>query len=54
MAFSLFFVRLLVPLALASRPRFFATSALALIVGLAIGKAELIGKKVAIGLSRYL
>ena len=53
---QLFLVRLLVPLALASQPRFclmLVTSALGLTLGLAIGGAESIGREVAVGFSRW-
>ena len=52
---QLFFARLLLPLALTSRPRLclvFEASALGLTMDLAINGAELIGEEVAIGLSR--
>ena len=52
---QLFLARLLVPLALAGRPRFrlVLASALGLTVGLAIGGAESIGGEVAVGFSGW-
>ena len=49
LAFQLFLAHLLMPLALAGWQHFFESSALDLIVGLAISKVELIGGEVAIG-----
>ncbi len=49
---QLFLARLLVPFALAGRPRFrLVLEASGLIVGLAIGGAEFIGREVAVSLS---
>ncbi len=51
---QLFLARLLVPLALAGRPRFcLVLEASGLILGLAIGGAESIGGEVAVGLSGW-
>ncbi len=50
-----FLARLLVSLALAGRPRFrlVLEASIGLIVGLAVGGAESIGRKVAVGLSGW-
>lgn len=52
--FQLFFARLVVPLALTSWPLFLEVFVLGLTIGLAIGKAKLIGREIAIGLSGCL
>ena len=53
LVFQLFFMHLLVRLALASWPYFFEAFTLSLTIDLAVGGAELIGGKVAVGLSRW-